>query len=218
MATTMAPQTSQSHLPARATRWPLVALVAYPLAVHGGVVTGFPEAGAAVLLGILSTVLFSALRRRALLRWLIPVAVAGALLAGMALGWSLEALYVPPVVVPLLLCTLFGASLAAGRTPLITELALRMGEADTPRLRAYTRNVTRAWCALFLGLALQAALLAALAPATLWSLFTNGINYALIGLFFLVEFRLRDHFLPGHRYRSLVAFLKALVHTPLRRS
>lgn len=177
---------------------------------------------------LLLMMLVSALAQRRVWAWL-------ALFAGFAgLAWLARSPYtqVPLLLVPTafvaLIAFVFGRSLAAGRTPLISKIVTAL-EGDTPPapdLLRYTRGLTAAWAvalallaAINLGLSLIAVpdgLLAQFgvrAPLTVtqtqWSWFANVFNYGIIGGFFAVEFAIRKRRFPD-RYHNFMDFLRRL--------
>lgn len=192
--------------------WPAIVLAAYVVTVHSGVIQGRPEFGVLALLALISWLLLPSLRRRSATAW------AGLLVAAVTAGvvwwyeYSLELLYLPPVTITLVLLILFSQSLRPGRTPLVTVFALQMGEQATPELLRYTRAVTIGWSILLAGLLAQNAALVLWASPAIWSLFANILNYLLLGVCFVIEFRLRRHFLPQQqRYPTFTAFARALI-------
>lgn len=189
--------------------WPLT-LLAYPLVVHVGVLRGVPGAGLLTLLVIAAVMLLPALRQRAVAAWTGLILGACAAVLAIAGGHALALLYLPPVVITFMLLCLFGGSLQGSRTPVVTAIALRMGESPSPELYRYTRSVTRAWTIVFALLLVESTLLALFAPPGIWSLFTNIINYCVVGVFFAGEFWLRRFYLPVQRYPNFVGFLFAL--------
>ena len=122
-----------------------------------------------------------------------------------------------PIAVNLVLCVLFGGTLAAGREPIIARFARLERGADLPGdLARYTRTLTVLWTAFFAAMAAVSACLAAWGSTFAWSLFTNVLNYVLVVLLFVGEYvyrRLRfrhySHLSPMevmrrlHRYRPL---------------
>lgn len=98
-----------------------------------------------------------------------------------------QLLFLPPVVVNLLLCWLFGRTLRAGREPLISLFArLERGEL-VAELARYTRRLTLIWAWFFALMAAASLGLALFADRALWSLF-NDISYLLVALLFFGEF------------------------------
>jgi uncharacterized membrane protein len=119
----------------------------------------------------------------------------------------------------------FAASLRAGRTPLIERVvrALHDGEVPDPGIPAYARRLTALWAALLLGLAGVNAVLALCAvpgglldalglpspwplPLAWWSTFANGLNYAIIGALFVLEYAWRARRFPRQGYRHFGDF------------
>ena len=111
-------------------------------------------------------------------------------------------LYFPPIVINLLGCWLFARSLQNGSAPVISQIArLERGEL-TSELAVYTRRLTWIWAVFFAVMAFISAYLAAFAPLAVWSLFTNLINYLLVGLLFFGEFAYRRIRYRHYRHAS----------------
>ncbi len=128
---------------------------------------------------------------------------------GAALKW---AVVLPPVLIDLALCWLFGRTLRRGAEPLITSFARHAhGGVLPPDLPAYTRRVTLAWTLLFAAMAAAAAWLAAFGPLRAWTLFVTIVSPALIAALFLGEFawrrvRFRHH--PPQRLADMLQYLR----------
>jgi uncharacterized membrane protein len=94
----------------------------------------------------------------------------------------------------------FIGTLKPGRTALITLLARgvhgRLGQAFTPAMADYTRRLTVAWSAYFLGMVGVSALLYWLAPWPWWSWFCTVLTPLSAGLMFLGEHALRYRLHP----------------------
>lgn len=194
----------------------LIWILAARHAGHGG--SGLAPALALAALGALillpafgsphaSARMFAAL---ALLAWLLLLV----LLTEAGLDTLLLSL--PPVLLPLLLATVFARTLQAGREPLITRfvrLTEGVEQASRPDVRRYTRRLTAAWVGLLVALTLTAAVLAALrvpegwlvlagihppiaAPMAVWSAWVNGWAYAVPPLAIAGELALRRWLLP----------------------
>jgi len=103
----------------------------------------------------------------------------------------------------------FGLSLRTGSTPLITAMAQRLHQQFSPALRAYTRTLTAAWVAYFVGMVMLSALLYLLAPWPWWSLFCNLFTPLAAVLFFVGEYVLRYLRHPEFERVSLRATLAA---------
>ena len=109
----------------------------------------------------------------------------------------------------LALAWVFGVSLRAGETPLITALARQVHREFTPDMQAYTRRLTGAWVGFFLAMVLISWATYGLAPWPWWSLFCNVFTpLAAIG-FFVVEHVLRYRWHPEFERASLSAAWQA---------
>jgi uncharacterized membrane protein len=98
---------------------------------------------------------------------------------------------IPHALAYLSLLTVFGASLAPGRKPIITVLAEASRGPLPPILLRYTRRVTWAWCLFCAGQLVVSWLLLEFAPVTLWSAFVNLCNLPLLAAMFCGEFAWR---------------------------
>jgi uncharacterized membrane protein len=91
----------------------------------------------------------------------------------------------------LALAWVFGSTLRAGHTPLISALAASVHEHFTPEMQAYTRWLTGLWTAYFIGMVGVSALIYGFAPWPWWSVYGNLLTpLAAIGVF-LVEHLMR---------------------------
>ena len=130
---------------------------------------------------------------------------------GAALAWAVT---LPPVLIDLALCWLFGRTLRRGAEPLITTFARHAhGGVLPPDLPAYTRRVTLAWTLLFAAMAVTAAWLAAFGPLRAWTLFVYAASPALVAALFLGEFawrrvRFRHH--PPQRLADMLQYLRQI--------
>jgi uncharacterized membrane protein len=177
----------------RLSQWllPLV-ILSYPFAVW----LGIKHAGIAVLAPILTLVfILRLITFRGKLSQLAflgkAIAAVGILLA--LASWILnksQMLLYYPVAVNALLFILFFSSLFY--TPTIIERLARLSEPElSPAGIAYTRKVTKAWCAFFIfngAIALYTCLRGDLA---LWTFYNGGLSYLLIGLLMSVEWIVR---------------------------
>jgi Predicted membrane protein len=192
-----------------ARRASVLLLIAYPVAVHYGVI--FADYGPAVL--VLAAIAGMLAGQRPGGFRVLPalVAVLLVVLVARALADHFALLLWPPLLIYFGLAMLFALSLLPGRQALVTRIATLLdGELDTAALR-YTRRVTAAW-ALFLALLGMISLgLACCGSRELWSLFTNLLGYGLILVFFAAEFALRRRCLPQLPRRSFAGFMAAMV-------
>lgn len=190
--------------------WSWMALPAFPLASHLAA-TEHSSLGAALAIGL------------PLLPWLLgkpeatpPTSLAkwattAALLAGAAWsGFSLVLLASIPVLLPFGLMLLFARSLLPGHVAVVSRIAETIDGALSAKALRYTRNVTIVWVMLFAALGLEGFWLALYAPVGMWSLFTNGLNYAALAAAFLIEFMLRRHILRDEAPHDAVAFIRKL--------
>lgn len=171
--------------------------------------------------------LIAPLAQRRLWAWLALAASLAGLVWLARSPYTQVPLLLAPTAFIALIAFVFGRSLAAGRTPLISKIVMALeGGAAPADLLQYTRNLTAAW-AWALGLlaavnfllsliAVPDGLLAqfgAQAPVTItqtqWSWFANVFNYGLIGGFFAIEFAIRKRRFPN-RYHSFADFLRKL--------
>jgi uncharacterized membrane protein len=117
--------------------------------------------------------------------------VAGLLLAPLALLDARQLILLPPVLINVALCAFFGHTLRVGKEPLVSRFArLERGSLE-PELARYTRMLTWVWTLFFGGMAMLSGLLAMHATPAGWSLFTNIISYALVGVLFIAEYLYR---------------------------
>lgn len=201
--------------------------MAYPLIAHAAVVSRSGAITIASLAVLAALVLLPRLVRGNAIAWCaLPVAV-----VALVLLWRANAawlpLYAAPVFITLFVAWLFGHTLAAGETPLIVRLARLLHAPKDPgeEIERYARKVTLGWTLLLCGLSLLSLTLALMAvpdgilmmvgvrpPFTVsvetWSLFTNFLNYAIAGGFFLVEYAYRRYRFPQQPYRNLFDFLR----------
>lgn len=206
-----------------------VALVlAYPVLAHLAGARHDARFALLALADITLIVLLRPLLQRRAAAWL------GLVLAALALAWlgrsgdALKPLLLVPVAILGLVAYAFARTLRT--VPLITRMVVALdGVAAaglSPGLIRYTRNLTRAWALLLLGLALLDLLLALLAvpdgllasqgiaprwaaAATRWSWAAGPGNVGLMLGFFLAEFAIRQRRFPG-RYRNLLDFLQRM--------
>ena len=129
--------------------------------------------------------------REELQRFAIPgLLVAAVLLVTGLLNDSLGLLLFP-VAMNLTLLVVFGRSLRAG--PSLIETIARMKDPDLrPEEVRHCRIFTAIWCGFFVLNAIACTALAVAAPTWLWTLYTGGVAYLLMGLLFLAEFLMRS--------------------------
>jgi len=122
-------------------------------------------------------------------------------------------IYFSPIGIGLMLASLFLATLAPGREPLITRFA-RLERGVLPDdLRIYTRRLTWAWAAFFCLLVLESALLALFAPVETFLLFTNTVNYFFVGAFFIAEYIYRRIRYRHHSHPSILHLIATIARS-----
>ncbi|GAA5786445.1 hypothetical protein [Chitiniphilus shinanonensis] len=132
---------------------------------------------------------------RALARWIgLPAALLGALTLLTRAEWPLR---VYPVLNNVAWLALFAWSLR--HPPTVIERFARLSEPDLPPAGvAYTRRVTQAWCAFFVGNGLSALATGLWADSHTWALYNGGIAYVLMGLMFGGEWLIRRRVRSAH--------------------
>ena len=159
--------------------------VAYPPVTHYALSHGAISLALGMLACLALYVLISLLPANPF-KWLLLAILPGLLLLPpMDLHWLL---YLPPILINLALCWLFGRTLKSGGRPMISRFAeLEHGQL-MPDLATYTRWLTWIWTGFFLVMALVSFLLAAFASENAWAMFTNVINYLLVATLFAAEY------------------------------
>jgi uncharacterized membrane protein len=114
-------------------------------------------------------------------------------------GVAAETIYIGQhVTIHVLLASVFGLTLQAGREPLVTALARRVHGGLTPDMVAYSRKVTVAWTAYFVAMAALSLALFALLPFAAWATFANLVTpFAMLAMFvgeYLLRYRLHPEF------------------------
>lgn len=143
---------------------------------------------------------------------LVPIAIA-------VIGWHwrepLQANFgwiyvVEHVGTQVLLSFMFAHTLRPGRTPLITQFALRVhGGVLSPEQFVYTRRATWAWSLFFALDAVVSLALFAWAPLPVWSLFANLLTLPLVAAMFIGEYLVRRLVLPHAPHVSIAAGARA---------
>jgi uncharacterized membrane protein len=166
-----------------------VLILAYPLLVHLAVVLQQPLLQWLALCCLVAVPLYTGLRGGSGRSWLLYLLLVIALFLLTRAGGGRYALFLPPVVLPLIGAWFFGRSLQSGQAPLISKIARASRGGKLPaELVSYTRGVTWLWTLTLTGMSLLSLLLATFAPLELWSLFTNFLNYIVLGALFPLEY------------------------------
>lgn len=191
----------------------LLAGACYQWLVHAAVVGALPEPWrlALKLLPLALLAGWALLRGRHKLLWCAGIAAAAAVV------WSLDRLPqgavaaygLPHAAVYLSLLWLFGRTLLPGREALITRLATRVHGSLQPRIAAYTRGATIAWCVFFAGQVVVSVLLYRYATLDAWSIFITLLHFPLVGLMFVLEYLFRIWRFPDHPHTSIPKAIRA---------
>ena len=145
--------------------------------------------------------------------WLALPALLAALWVLTHAGGGQLALFLPPVLLPLVLSLSFGLTLLPEHTPMITAIALAVhGSLPEPLMR-YTCRLTLFWALFSFALALIALPLAWTGPLWLWSVHTNFIAYALVATVFVGEYALRRRWFPDHPHPGFLDYLGIVVRS-----
>ncbi|MGH8441793.1 MAG: hypothetical protein ACRETF_02700 [Nevskiaceae bacterium] len=212
----MSSSTASPEAPGPGATGPLVLALSYPVLSHFAAILGWPQLQWLALVVICALPQYAALRAGRWRNWLLLLALAALLLLLTRAGGGIYALFVPPAVLPAMLAALFIGTLRNGRVPLVTRMAVAERGSLSPELLAYTRNVTRAWGWMLSAMAVAAVALALLAPLWVWSLFTNFLCYALLGLMFVGEYVWRRLKFRHEPHAGFAAFIRSLVRTNYR--
>jgi uncharacterized membrane protein len=190
----------------------LLIAIAYPAILHTGVIKDNLYPAAMMLL--LALVLWGGLElmKRRLIGWfLILVSILGSVWLLMEQPNTIKLLQLPPIFINGAMFLLFSMTLFPSQTPLITRFAQMLHENKQPLNEDeshYTRMVTLFWSGMFAFLTIESVLLASLASREIWSLFTNLINYMLVFVAMIVEYRVRVWRLPNVEHPGFLKFVQ----------
>lgn len=191
-------------------------VVSYLLVCHFAITGKNPELQLLALVLLSIAIIFRGLVRSSIASWILALFVAGLGLVGYTLDLLRFALYLPPVILPLLLWAVFFRSLMPGRTPLITVIARAVRGSLSDELSRYTRSVTVTWCFLFFVLSMASILLPLVASPQVWSLFANFLNYVFIVLVFVGEFIYRQYRFRDLEHLDFLSYLRSLRRVGMR--
>jgi len=170
-------------------------LAAYPILVYVGLTRWSTRGvGLMMLLVLLPPHVIRALRkdRREHLKALLPlpVGIAAVLILAVAVDDPRLVLALPVLINVVLLST-FAGTLFGGRASMIERFA-RMQVDDLSEAEViYCRRVTMVWCGIFVVNGITIAVLAITGPISLWTAWTGGVAYGLVGVVFAVELIIR---------------------------
>ena len=118
-------------------------------------------------------------------------------------------IYLPPILMILTILYPFVRSIMPGRTPLITRFYQLTKAENNPEVNRYTRNLTWIWIVFIMLLLINTLILTLFAPLTLWSLFTNFINYVLLLTLLILEWLFRIFWFK--QWESPIEFARQLL-------
>ncbi|HZE90305.1 MAG TPA: hypothetical protein VE029_01145 [Rhizobacter sp.] len=151
-------------------------------------------------------------------RWVAACAALGlaALCAQAAMGMkvSTHVLYLAQHAgINLFLALVFGSTLRAGHTALITTLARRVhGGHLVAAMAVYTRKLTRAWTIFFIGIVLVSVALYAFASFDAWAFFANLVTPIAVAVMFGTEYLIRYRLHPEFERSSVADAVRAYLH------
>jgi uncharacterized membrane protein len=108
-----------------------------------------------------------------------------------------------------LLGVMFGSTLRAGETPLITRFAAMVHDTMSAAVLRYTRRVTWAWTLFFAAMAATSLTLFAAAPLRLWAVFASALTPLLVVAMFAGEYAVRRSVLRGESHAHLLDSIRA---------
>jgi len=179
--------------------------LAYPVLSHVAVFTGLSYFASAawLCLAMLAVLAFPG-------KW--GAAGFAALTAALLFIDAETLLKLPPIAINVALAVWFGRSLARGEEPMISWFArLVRGTELAPDLARYTRSSTIVWTSFFVVSAALAAGFALFASPRLWTVFTNGVDYFLVGTLFVCEYVYRRVRFSHHEHAPLLEVIRAVV-------
>lgn len=186
-------------------------LLAYPVLVHASVMLREPLLAFVALLALVALALLRPLAAPHAWAWLAFAAIGTLLWLLTRVGGGIYALYLPSLVIPAALGVLFGSSLRAERTPLITGIArAERGGVLPPELADYTRRLTLLWTLMFALMFGVALTLIVIGAREWWSLTSNVLNYVLIGALVVLEYGYRRWRYRAYPHPSLIEHIRTI--------
>ena len=175
--------------------------VGFAVLAHAAIVKGVSPTVGALLSLVPATVFLAWVVSRTRHRVAGGLALAAAA-AALALAWPQlerhfpDVLFLEHVTINVALAVVFGRTLFGGREPLVTHFA-RMIHGELPaEVERYTRKVTIAWTALFLGICAASCALYLAGMLAAWSFLANFLNPLLLVAMFVLEYFVRHRVLP----------------------
>ena len=195
----------------------LAALLIYPTAVHLSIIMHAPVIQIIAIASLAAALLFNGLRKAGKFSWAIFLLIVALSIFAAYAEVAIYALYVPPIIIPLLLWGVFFHSLLPGQEPIVTDLGEKARGPLTPEMRRYTRYVTISWMIMFALIALWSAILPFIASDAVWSAFTNFINYAVVAASFFGEYLYRCIRFPEHNHPNFFQYLRIVINANIRK-
>lgn len=196
---------------------PVALTLSYPLLVHLAVWLELPVIKIVALLVLALGILLPGLLKRSPLTWGIFSLIMLMLGTIYYLDDAIYLLYLPPIIIPMLLGSVFLRTLLPGETPLVTIIAERARGPLPEEMRRYTWRVTLMWGSFFVAMLLWSALLPWLTTVMLWSLFTNFLNYLMAALLFVGEYIYRRWRFQDYDHPGFIDYIKIVVRADIRK-
>lgn len=193
-------------------------LLLYPLAAHLSVYYQEPETVIGYVALIVAISALININRPVLVTGLAAISLSLVGLLAISKSQLLQIwIYIPPALIPLWLSVIFIQSLKKPDGAIITRIAemIERGKLDPGRLK-YTRIVTGIWGLLLLLMAIEAIVLAWLAPMNIWSWWVHIGNYSLLFVLFALEILTR--WLLFRRSPELGQMIKVMMKRPWQMS
>ena len=192
-------------------------ILAYPLCVHLSVILANPNLRLLALLLLAAGLCYQGLKEKSRFAWGLMSVLALLLLLMNHYAMALYIFYLPPVIIPLLLGSIFLRSLFPGQTPLVTAIGESVHGPFDHEMLVYTRRVTILWSVFCLLLALSSALLPVLASVEIWSLFSNVLNYLAVAVLFIGEYIYRKWRFRGVDHPSFLQYIHIVAKAEIRK-
>lgn len=195
-------------------RFATVGSLLYPLVAHTCISVGYPLWAVAYLITLIFLMVL--VRINSIYGRIVFISTILIMMWYLARHHSelvVNAVYLPPVLIPAWLAVIFIGSLSSPQGAIITRVAEIMDGAplDGERIR-YTRRLTLIWSVLFCFMVAEAVSLAIWTSFAIWSWWVHIGNYAVIIAVFIIEIGVRQY-LFGGRLR-VGAQLRALSQRP----
>jgi len=192
-------------------------VVSYPVMVHLAIwlQLTFLQLVALVLFSL--GVLLNGLLNKSKLAWFLfgSVVCFSVLLA--RYDMALYVLYLPPIVIPLLILSVFVRSLLPGQVALVTDIGEKSRGPLSSEMRIYTKKVTWLWVIVLSIIVTLSTLLPWLSSDFVWSLFSNILNYVFVAALFIGEFVYRKYRFPSHQHPLFLEYIKIVVMAQIAR-